>query len=302
MPIVLRDFYYAIFIFLEKRAGLIAAGATFYILLSIVPLVLLLVKVFGLVLGDVDQTQTQIFDLGGKLFPDAAPQVLNLIKEIISGPLKGEAKFTILNFVFLSFASLGFFNAVLKGVYLINGGKDRSLFRKFEGLILVGFSILVVSISLSAPTFLTLMESTLKNNFLLNTLKETIPQLKGILNYFSHLNLGINFLIKSNVIHFLLFFVYFTFLYGWLFDWKLRKREFFLGSFTFVSALLIAKKLFYIYIKYFRENLVNNYGDYYTYILGMMWIFLMMCFFFYGACFLQARKESTLTKNSSWFP
>lgn len=301
MPVILRDYFYAIFIFLEKRAGLIAAGATFYVLLSIVPLVLLLVKVFGLVLGDVDETQIQIFTLAGKVFPDAAPQVLNLIKEIISGPLKGEARFTIVNFVFLSFASLGFFNAVLKGVYLINGGKESSLFRKFEGLILVGFSILVVSISLTAPAFLNLVESTIKNNFLLETLKETIPQMRGFLGYFSQLNLGTGFLVRTNVIHFLLFLIYFTFLYGWLFSWKLRKADFFLGSFTFVSAFLIGKNLFYIYIKYFRENLVSNYGDYYTYILGMMWIFLMMCFFFYGACFLQARKESSVSKNKSWF-
>lgn len=33
-----------------------------------------------------------------------------------------------------------------------------------------------------------------------------------------------------------------------------------------------------------RSTLVSNYGDYYTFILGCTWVFLVMCLFFFGAC------------------
>ena len=119
---------------------------------------------------------------------------------------------------------------------------------------------------------------------MISSIKEYFPQTTDFFNYVASMDFGVNFVLSTNLIPFLLFLVYFTVLYRWLFHWKIKLIHSFFGSFIFVSALIIGKNLFYWYFYFARETLKKNYGDYYTFIVAMIWIFIVMCFFFYGAC------------------
>ena len=71
-------------------------------------------------------------------------------------------------------------------------------------------------------------------------------------------------------------------------------REAMLGAFTFVFFLIMGKSLFWIYFTNVRGALIQSYGDYYTIIVGLVWVFIVMCFFFYGACLCHTLQKNPL--------
>lgn len=270
--------------FHKKKVSLLASASSFYVILCLVPLSLLLVRVLGTFLGDVTETRTKLFELGYKLLPDTNTQFLSTLEKIVEGPLYGSTHFTWINFIFLAFASLAFFNSIWTGLAIITKDEAKNLWVRLKGLSIIAGTMILLSLIILIPAFLRFMEGFVKDNFMISMIKDYFPQTSGFFNYVAGLDLGANFIISTNLIPFVLFLIYFTILYRWLFHWKIKLINSFLGSFIFVSALIIGKNLFYWYFYFAREVLIKNYGDYYTFIVAMIWIFVVMCFFFYGAC------------------
>lgn len=279
-----HNLYEAFLFFHKKKVTLLAAASSFYVTICLIPLSLLLVRVLGMFLGDVDETRTKLFELGHKLFPDTDSQILNTLEKILEGPLYGGTPFTWINFIFLAFGSLAFFNSIWSGLAIITKDQAKNLWVRLKGLSIIAMTMVLLSLIILIPAFLRFMEGFVKDNFVITYIKEYFPQTTDFFNYVANLELGSNFIISTNLIPFILFLVYFTILYRWLFHWKIKLIHSFLGSFIFVSALIIGKNLFYWYFYFAREVLKKNYGDYYTFIVAMIWIFVVMCFFFYGAC------------------
>jgi len=235
-------------------------------------------------LGDVEDTRVKLFELGNTLFPDTDVQILNTLEKIVEGPLYGSAPFTWINFIFLVFASLSFFNSIWTGLAIITKDKAKNLWVRLKGLSIIAGTMILLGLIILIPAFLRFMEGFVKDNFVISTIKDYFPQTTDFFTWMASLDFGVNFIISTNLIPFVLFLIYFTILYRWLFHWKIKLIHSFLGSFIFVSALIIGKNLFYWYFYFARETLIKNYGDYYTFIVAMIWIFIVMCFFFYGAC------------------
>jgi membrane protein len=124
----------------------------------------------------------------------------------------------------------------------------------------------------------------IENNALMTYFQQKFPQESTILGIFESLKFGTNYIIKSNSLHASIFILYFTFLYRWFFNWKISNSQALVGTLTFVGAIFLGKLLFYSYFAYLRTNLVASYGDYYTAVVALLWIFQVMCFFFFGAC------------------
>jgi len=293
----LTEIFHAVRLFIDKRGSTLAAASTFYSLITIVPLFLLLIRVIGLVVGDVALTQEKLFSLGERFFPDVAPEILFKIKEIVQGPLYGGAKFTLINFGLLIITSLSFFNSIWNGLYLITA--DRSylaLSKHLKGILVIGASIGFTAVALFIPALFHFLVQLLQNNILVEKLILEFPTMKPVFSSLNYLDVGMGYLVKFNLIHAGLFVAYFTFLYRWFFSFKITFKESFKGAFFFVMALIIGKNLFWIYMAYVRDGLISNYGDYYTVIVGIMWIYFVMCFFFMGACLchrtLEQQKEN----------
>ncbi len=279
------DIFLAIRLFINKRGSTLAAASTFYSLITIVPLFLLIIRVIGLLIGDMALTQDKLFSLGERFFPDVAPEILFKIKEIVHGPLFGETKFTMINFGLLIVTSLSFFNSIWNGLYLITDDKSYlALSKHFKGLLVIGVSIAFTGIALFIPALFHFLINVLQNNILVEKLTSEFPGIKPIVSSISYLNVGMGYLVKFNLLHAFLFLGYFTFLYRWFFSFKISFFESFKGSLLFVSTMIIGKNLFWIYMHYVRDGLISNYGDYYTVIVGIVWIYFVMCFFFMGAC------------------
>jgi membrane protein len=103
-----------------------------------------------------------------------------------------------------------------------------------------------------------------------------------------------HYILVSNLLPGIIFVLFFTFLYRWFFNWKISNGQALVGTLTFVISILIGKALFLAYFIYMRQNLLIKYGDFYTFVVALIWIFQVMIFFFYGACLCHVLKEQPL--------
>jgi len=286
-------------LFQEKRGTTIASSSTFYILLTIVPFCLLLIRVVGIVIGDINSTQVQIFKLLEKFFPDVAPEILLQIQTIVKGPLFAGGQFTILNFLILLVTSLSFFNSIWNGLFLITEDRNYLKFNKhLKGVFVIGVTILFLSFFFFLPSLYFYVGKFMTNNIVINYISETFPRLRGSSEYFSQVNFGFLYVIKSNFFHAVIFSFFFAFLYRWFFSWKLSLKQSFAGALVFSTLVILGKNIFWIYFIYVRESLMRNYGDYYTLIVGIVWLYMTMSFFYFGVCFCTVLlNNNVLTKS-----
>ena len=286
---------YSWILFQKKRGTTLASSSTFYILLTIVPFFLLIIRVIGMLLGDVESTQVHIFDLTAKFLPDVAPEILTKVQGMVKGPLFANGQFTALNFIILMASSLSFFNSIWNGLFLITEDKSYlNLSKHLKGLFVIGVTILSLSFLFFMPTLIFYIGKLMSNNIIVEFVELNFPDLFSRLSYFSPSTFELGFVLKSNFFHFIIFSLFFTFLYRWFFSWKLSFKQSLVGSLTFSLLVILGKNLFWIYFMYVRETLIRNYGDYYTLIIAIIWLYLTMSFFYYGTCVCTTLMKKNL--------
>ncbi|WP_372655881.1 YihY/virulence factor BrkB family protein [Halobacteriovorax sp.] len=282
-------------LFQQKRGTTLASSSTFYILLTVVPFFLLLIRVVGFFIGDINSTQLQIFNLVESFFPDVAPEILSQIQEIVKGPLFARGEFTIINFGILLVSSLSFFNSIWNGLYLITEDKSYlKLIKHLKGIFVIGVTIFSLTLFFFLPTIFYYSGQFFTSNIIVNFIAKNIPSLLKVSEYFSSYNYGISYIIKSNLFHGVIFTAFFAFLYRWFFSWKLSLKQSFIASLIFSFLIIAGKNLFWIYFIYIRDNLIKNYGDYYTLIVGIIWIYFSTIFFYFGACICTTLLEKKM--------
>lgn len=299
-------FCQAVGLFMARKGSNLAAASSFYVVICTIPFALLLIRLLGFVIGDLGKGQDQLFFYAESLFPDIAPEVLNKIESMVSGPLFGGASFTFINLIVLGISALTFFNSIWTGLFLIT--EDRSylsFWRNLKGIVIIGVTILLMVLSLSLPAIFIFFVELAQQNFVVNFVWDFAPVLRPWIEYYQNYDLQQSFLLKSNLFHAVLFVSYFTFLYRWFFSWKVPLFNSLIAALTFVLSLLAGKNMFLLYVYYVRENLVRNYGDFYTAILALMWVYFVMCFFFFGACLCHVMGKEPLfnelkKKLSEW--
>tara|TARA_R110002072_G_scaffold1989_1_gene16233 strand:- start:6195 stop:7133 length:939 start_codon:yes stop_codon:yes gene_type:complete len=291
---LLRSYWEALTLFNQRRGTTLAASSSFYIIITLVPFFLLLIRLVGFFLGSVEEVHNYLFTFGEEVFPDIGPEIIIKVKNLLAGPLFGKAQFTVINFFILLVSSLSFFNAIWSGLFLISG--DKSLLspkKHFKGIVVIGFTILILVVALSIQPLFIFVWTVLQNNFVVDYLSQ-FDSMLGLISYFKSIDIKNSFNWASNYFFFISFLLYFTFVFRWFFNWSIRLRESLIGAGTFVFLLLAGKNLFWIYFLYVREGLIQNYGDYYTFIIGILWIYVVMCFFFFSACLCFVFKKKPI--------
>lgn len=270
----------AFYLFKLKRGGMLASAASFYFLITIVPTLLLFIRLLGVVLGDPKQIEMGIFSVGQNLFPDIAPEILELIHNIVKRPALGLGNLTSFNTLILLLSSLSFFNAIWNGLFYITDDHSFLGQRKhLKGLFVIAISLLVLLVLFVIPQLVITIVSLLDGH--------SIPLLKEI-------ERGGLYIFRSNLFYATIFLAYFTFLYRWFFSWKIGLKESLIGATTFVVSLLAGKYLFSLYSFFVKDSFQFNYGSYYTLVIGVIWIYVVMCFFFYGACLCQVQSKKKI--------
>ncbi|MBY0414452.1 MAG: YihY/virulence factor BrkB family protein [Bdellovibrionales bacterium] len=294
------NLYKGALLFHEKKGTTLASSSTFYALITIVPFLLLIVRGIGYFLGNVNQTQKYLFILAGKFFPEVAPQLLLTLQEMIKGPLFAGTQFTTINFLVLAVSAITFLNSIWMGIYFITEDKSiLSIWRILKGFVIIGITLTMVMMLFMLPPLIIYFIKMIQTNAVTQFFYENFDFLRPLITFIKKINLRKSYWLKSNLLHVSLLIVYFTVLYRWLFSWKIQLKEAFVAALAFSTSVFVGKSLFWIYIYYVRSGLMRNYGDLYTSVVGVIWLFYLMCFFFYGACVCHVyrqRREQALRR------
>jgi membrane protein len=292
-----KNLYKAAQLFFRKHGLTLASSSSFYAIITSIPFFLLLIRGVGYFLGNLTRTQKYLFVLGQRFFPDVAPQLLLQVQSLIKGPLFAEQHFTLFNFLFLAFSTVTFLNSIWMGIYFITDDKNiLSFWKHLKGFVIIGITLLMLGMIFVVPPIIIFIVKFIQTNLITQFFVDNFDFLRPLLDYVKTINLKKSYWLNSNVLHITIVLVYFTLLYRWLFSWKITLKEAFVASLSFSVSVFIGKSLFWVYIYYVRDGMIKNYGDFYTSILGLVWLFYLMCFFFYGACVCQVYKLRRLSK------
>lgn len=291
-------FYQAALLFNTRRGTTLAAASSFYVIITMVPLMLLLIRLLGFIIGDLSRGSDEIFFYLEQFLPDVSPEIFERVREMIQGPLFGGRGSTFLNIGLLFITSLSFFNSIWNGLYLITNDRSYlSFWKNVKGVVIIGVTIGLLFASLVFPRAFIFAVQTLQNNFVVDFVWEYFPPLRAVLEWMQGYDVTRWRFFTSAPFYGLIFVVYFTLLYRWFFSWKLPYVNSMIAALTFVACFLAGKNLFWVYFIYVRENLISNYGDFYTVIVGLMWVYLVMIFFYFGACLGHVLKNEPIFQN-----
>lgn len=282
---VLKTLWKAGIMFTEKSGTTLASSSTFYILTAVVPTLLLIIRGIGLLLGNVNRVEKYIFHFAKDFFPSLAPELVIMLKNFITGPLFAGRELTIINFVFLTFSGVSFLNSIYNGLYIISEDKSyRSLWKYLRGMAVIGISLAGLIVMFYVPRLMYFGIKFVQTNFIMEFFYQNFEMLKAPIKMIKGIRVKESVIFTINFINFFGMLIYFSWLYRWFFNMKITWKQGFIASLCFTGALYIGKSLFWIYFVFVRDGLKQNYGDLYTSIIGVMWVFFLMCFFYYGAC------------------
>lgn len=268
----------------------LSAATTFYGLTTIIPVVLLLTRLLGFFLGNLNVSKKEVFNYFDEMMPDISANLFTKAEALISKALFASKQMTLINLTLLIWTSLTFFNSIWSALYLMSDDDAyRSPWQYLKGIVVISVTIVLMLVAMGLPPLVEWTLKLLEHNFIVNFVNEFIPGSSKVLSMLLGKKYGVRFIIRSQVPTLLFFWLYFSFLYRWFFGWKISFKEALLGSGIFATLLLVGKNLFWIYIHYVRAGLVRNYGDYYTLIVMVMWVYFVMCFFYLGASFCQVQ-------------
>lgn len=288
----IANLYRGAILFYNKKGATLASSSSFYALITVVPFALLMVRGIGYFLGNLDRTQKYLFIIGSRFFPEIAPQLLTKLQLLIRGPLFAGANFTLLNFIFLAVTTITFLNSIWMGIYFITEDKSiLSPWRILKGFVIIGMTLIMLALVFVLPPVIIYVVKFMQTNMLTQFFWDNFDFLRPMLKYILKINLRKSYWLNSNMLHISILIIYFTALYRWLFSWKIQMREAFVAAMAFTLSVFIGKSIFWIYIYYVRTSLMRSYGDLYTTVMGVIWLFYLMCFFFYGACVCHIYKE-----------
>lgn len=296
-----KNLYKGALLFHEKKGTTLASSSTFYALITIVPFLLLTVRGIGYFLGNINRTQKYLFVLGGRFFPEVAPQFLVTLQNMIKGPLFAGTQFTVLNFFVLMVSTVTFLNSIWMGIYFITEDKSiLSIWRILKGFVIIGITLLMVMLLFLLPPAIIYVVKFIQTNMITQFFYENFDFLRPVLTFIKKINLRRSYWLNSSFLHITIMIAYFTVLYRWLFSWKIQMKEAFIAALAFSTSLFIGKSLFWVYIYYVRGSLMRNYGDLYTTVVGVIWLFYLMCFFFYGACVCHVYRQRRELANRKY--
>jgi membrane protein len=291
-----KNLYRAGHLFFEKHGLTLASSTSFFAIITSVPFFLLTIRAIGYFLGNLTRTQKYLFILGERFFPDVAPQLLLQVQALIQGPLFADQNFTFINFLFLLISAITFLNSIWKGIYFITEDKDILSFKKIlKGFVIIGLTLFMLAMIFIIPPIIIYVIKFIQSSVVTGFFYDNFDFLRPLISYLKTINLKKSYWLNSNALHITIVIIYFTVLYRWIFSGKIKLGEAFVAALSFSVSVFVGKYLFWIYIYYVRDGMIKNYGDFYTSILGLIWLFYLMCFFFYGACVCQIYNQKRIS-------
>lgn len=270
-----------LFLFKKRKGEMVAGSATFYCLLSFGPVLLLLISLTGYFVGDAVESKAYVLSMIESNVPGLAKWILESVSKIIDGQLENPG-FNLINTGILIYACLGVISSMMFGLNTIAKKESRGGFlledMKSMGVGLVVSSFIFSLMALSNKTF---MMSWLSSD------SETM-------------NSVTKFIVGGNFLPALLSLGFFTTFYKLAAPIPVRWRDSLTGATAFVGCFIAGKSFYWIYLLYSKEAMTQSYGNFYTLIIAVTWVYFLNCSFFYGAAvsYLKYQKKAAPVAKS----
>ena len=253
------------------HVSMLAAGASFFIILSVVPLltlVLTLLRYLPLTLQD-------LLDMLERVLPAALMGMAEgFLRELYTTPLAAVVSVTVI--VALWSASRGVFG-IINGINTILGSDEhRSYLRRRLTAILYTFLMIIA-------LFLTLGLQVFGRTLLSLIDRRDIRILEAIAQLIQQRNLFTMAMLT----------LLFTAIYAFFPAKHMRLRHVFPPALLTAIGWLIFSYLFSIYVEYGGGS--RFYGSMTTVILGMLWLYICMCMLFWGGVLCRLAVENRLS-------
>jgi membrane protein len=256
-------------------AGQRAAGVAYYAIISIFPLLLGLIAVFGFFLPSIN-LQNALLNFVGNNIPGAT----NILKENIAGIIRLRGVMSVISIVILFWGASALFGSISLAINRAwNITKNRHLFiRKASEIGMVFGTGILFLLSLGASTFITFMGNALN-----------LPGRNTAVVYMG-----------AKLIAFLLMLVIFLLLYKFVPNTKTRWRDIWPGALLATAFFEIARTLFIFYLQHFA-NYQLIYGSISSFIVLLVWIYYSALILILGAefSFQYSRKRYPVATDSS---
>ena len=66
-----------------------------------------------------------------------------------------------------------------------------------------------------------------------------------------------------------------------------------------MSLFFVGKTFYWVYLKHFQTEMIKNFGDFYTIVEAVVWIYFLACSFFYSASVTYEPIGMRKPKNNS---
>src|SRR5690606_31852844 len=132
-----------LFVFKTRKGGIVAASATFFILMSFLRAMLLAISAYGAVIGDVQIAHEHVMNLVRENVPGLAPWIFTSLDKIVASHLAKANQGSVVSLFILSYAMMGFSSSLIFGMTTLSaqssrGGKFFVATRAFFGALCIG--------------------------------------------------------------------------------------------------------------------------------------------------------------------
>ena len=264
----------AIFLFKKRKGEVLAGATTFFTVLSFGPATLLMISLIGLYIGDNEVAKNHVIEIIFSSFPKVDPWILKSLKSLVEGQISNSLQPYQIGIWF--FTCLGISTSFVFGINILSkvdpdGGLFQDDLRSLAFGLFIGLFFLIIFIIFERQFILTLVEAFLTDSRTIVTIIEF-------------------FVWPFSILFFALF-------YKLTAQIKVDFKDALWGGLIFSLCFLIGKSSYWIYLKYFKDDLYNDYGNFYNFMVGMIWIYFLVCSFYLGASFTYVSKVKVFSRG-----
>jgi membrane protein len=269
-----------LYIFINNKGEVHASSATFFTILSFAPIILMIISLYAWIIGNTGVAYNEVMSGIQKSFPELAPWIYKSIQKIVKAQMNANSH-NILNTILLIYSGLGLSNTMVFGTTIVAGEKLRGGFI-LENLKAV-FATLIISSFIIGSIILS-FES-----------KEVLVNIFGRGDLFKMVHL----MFTNGIIQAILFVIIFSLFYMYITPVKIRIVDGVLGSLSVAVLFFIFKYFYKFYVAYNKESLIQTFGNFYTIIVAVLFIYFIYCSFYFGAAVAYAPAQLVREKKKT---
>ncbi len=264
----------SLFLFKKRKGEVVSGATTFFAILSFGPAILLLISIIGMYIGDSEAAKEHVIQTLFMSFPKIDPYVLGSLKTLVEEQIS-TGFISIDQLVLWFFACLGISTSFVFGINILSKvDPDGGFFQDDLRSVIFGIVIAIFFLSLFIV---------MEREFVFNLFAPLIDSEATMLQ-----------IIEALVWPFTIFFL--TFFYKFSTQIKVTFNEAFMGALVFMLFFILGKYFYWIYLTYFKEDLLREYGKFYNYMILVIWLYYIVCSFYLGASFTFVGKVKVFGK------